>query len=236
MKKILSTSCFIISSVFLTGCWKPKKTIQAPIEEASCTSEVNSEKLNEIKEGNEGEMVVEFINEDTTAADESDNPVITIFDETETEEPQESTELSNEIEKTIPTSGNESDELIQKKQVHLGTLLFDFDVFKDVKKQYKKQLPEIAEKIKVALTQNKNVHVIIEGHACNSFGSEKYNLWLSNQRAEAMKQKLSEMLSDYADTLSLATFGCGTSHLIVVGNQEEQAPNRRVEVYIIANN
>ena len=78
---------------------------------------------------------------------------------------------------------------------------------------------------------NPNAKIIIEGHACNSCGSERYNLDLSNNRALAIKDKIIQNTSINADNISV--FGCGTSHLIVHGGRSEQSPNRRVEIFIV---
>ncbi len=83
------------------------------------------------------------------------------------------------------------------------------------------------------IDKNQNTTVIIEGHACNSCGSERYNLELSNNRAITIKNKILKNTSISPEKLSV--FGCGTSHLIMHGGRVEQGPNRRVEIFIVNN-
>jgi OOP family OmpA-OmpF porin len=121
--------------------------------------------------------------------------------------------------------------IIEKKKNHLQTLLFDFDRYECIKPEYENSLKGAIAQIQVHLKNNPNAHIIIEGHACNSCGSERYNLELSNKRADTIKNKIIESGEISNDKLSV--FGCGTSHLIVHGSRHEQSPNRRVEIFIV---
>ena len=78
--------------------------------------------------------------------------------------------------------------------------------------------------------QNKDVAVTILGHSCNSAGSEKYNMQLSDRRALAIKEYILKHTSVYPERIF--TYGLGTSEIICSGDKAQQAPNRRAEVYL----
>jgi len=71
----------------------------------------------------------------------------------------------------------------------------------------------------------------VEGHT-DSFGSDQYNLDLSQRRAETVKSWLVENMS--IDPERIQTQGYGKSRLLVPGDRsvEEQQLNRRVEIVI----
>jgi outer membrane protein OmpA-like peptidoglycan-associated protein len=71
----------------------------------------------------------------------------------------------------------------------------------------------------------------VEGHT-DSFGSDLYNLVLSQRRAETVKDWLVQNMS--IDSNRIQTQGYGKSRLIVPGDRsvEEQQLNRRVEIVI----
>ena len=85
--------------------------------------------------------------------------------------------------------------------------------------------------IKLALKKDKNTQFVVEGHACHSAGSKKYNLALSDRRAAEYGKQLVKV---GVPKEALFLVGRGEEMPIVfVGNAQEQAPNRRVEVYPI---
>lgn len=72
--------------------------------------------------------------------------------------------------------------------------------------------------------------VIVEGHACNFGGSHEYNMHLSHDRAKAVKRFLVDR--GVAED-KLEAVGRGNEMRIVLdGDKEQQAPNRRVEFYL----
>ncbi len=76
----------------------------------------------------------------------------------------------------------------------------------------------------------KHYRIAIEGHACNSDGSTEYNLMLSEDRAKAVQNYFIEQGVPGAANFDIKGHGC--QHLIVpTGNAEQQAPNRRVEIF-----
>jgi len=73
--------------------------------------------------------------------------------------------------------------------------------------------------------------MVIVGHTDNT-GSSDYNLRLSARRAEAVKEWLVKRYGMASNKLE--TIGRGSQELLVVsGNVEDQAPNRRVEVVLV---
>lgn len=73
--------------------------------------------------------------------------------------------------------------------------------------------------------------MVIVGHTDNT-GSADYNLRLSAKRAEAVKAWLVKRYGMAANKLE--TIGRGSQELLVLsGNVEDQAPNRRVEVVLV---
>lgn len=76
---------------------------------------------------------------------------------------------------------------------------------------------------------NKGYEIVVEGHACDSAGSRDYNMHLSEVRAEGVADYF---VHNGLDAQSISTVGRGCEMLIVPeGTKEQQAPNRRVEVY-----
>jgi outer membrane protein OmpA-like peptidoglycan-associated protein len=70
----------------------------------------------------------------------------------------------------------------------------------------------------------------IIGHT-DSTGSPDYNMRLSQRRADAVKEWLVRRYN--MNPAKLETMGRGSQELLVpVGNVDEQAPNRRVEVLL----
>lgn len=84
---------------------------------------------------------------------------------------------------------------------------------------------------KIAGLVRKGSTVVIEGHACRFAGSALYNMMLSEKRAAAVGQYLIEQ-GIPRDRLKIV--GRGYEMCIVPeGDVEQQAPNRRVEFYVL---
>ncbi len=78
---------------------------------------------------------------------------------------------------------------------------------------------------------NKGYDLTLEGHACSAgkVNNREYNIMLSEKRAEGIKTFFVE---NGIDEHSIRTVGWGYERPVVPsGNTEQQAPNRRVEVY-----
>jgi len=70
---------------------------------------------------------------------------------------------------------------------------------------------------------------VIEGHACNSAGSAEYNMMLSEKRAQNVRKMLVKrgIPSKRLKIVGRGFEMCKVPH----GTREQQAPNRRVEIY-----
>lgn len=81
------------------------------------------------------------------------------------------------------------------------------------------------------IQRNPQANFKVEGHT-DSFGSDEYNMDLSQRRAETVKIWLVENMAIDPDRIQ--TQGYGKSHLLVPGDRsvEEQQLNRRVEIVI----
>ncbi len=112
-----------------------------------------------------------------------------------------------------------------------GDILFDFDKW-EIKKEAEATLQKLAEGIKESNKKN-----IIEGHT-DSKGSDSYNLKLSRNRAEAVRDWLISKAS--LTNIQFQTNGYGESRPITPNtnpdgsdNVEGRAKNRRVEIRIL---
>lgn len=73
--------------------------------------------------------------------------------------------------------------------------------------------------------------VVVEGHACDSAGSAAYNMHLSHKRANKVANYLSKK---GVKKKNLKVVGRGHEMpLVRGGDREAQAPNRRVEIYVL---
>ena len=139
------------------------------------------------------------------------------------EPPQQEEELT--VETSEPEGGDIHSD---SAQYGLKTLFFEFNKYKidDLRPD---QRPVLEQDVKVVKAlANKGYKISIEGHACSSAGSTEYNMMLSEDRARSV----ADHLKHAGVTAHLATVGHGSEHPIVPsGTSEQQAPNRRVEIY-----
>lgn len=105
-------------------------------------------------------------------------------------------------------------------------LLFDYD-----KADLRMEALESLEKLGTIIQRNPQATFLIEGHT-DSFGSDDYNLALSQRRAEMVKAWLVSFMQIPPERI--AAQGLGKSRLIApaTGTIEEQQINRRVEIVI----
>lgn len=234
MKKIFLLLMVSASSLFLTGCWKRKKkdVVDAKVSGIILSSDESHkgvpEKVETIEyvDGSQeylvGEVKTIFADDEVVIPVNEALPVAN-NEQTFLDQLNIQTVTSPEIEKNI---------LIQEKQKEsVGMVYFDFDVSEDVKNQSKDTLKLIVNKLNELIAVYPNLEISVEGHACNSCGSERYNLVLSDDRAKTVKKKILE--STIIPSERIFETGYGTSHMIVSGNRTEQAPNRRAEVFVI---
>lgn len=234
MKKKISILFLLgTNALFLSGCWlKKKKTaneneaikIESSTENYNVSSEISFDENNPNYILTQSKTIFDDNN------DELNNNTIVYNEETII---PDNNCLNNFIIQEEPNNiANNNAIAIEKSKSHINTVLFDFDKFEYIRSEYEGSLQGAIAQIQLAIEKNPNTEIIIEGHACNSCGSERYNLELSNQRALTIKNKIISKTTINPDKLSV--FGCGTSHLIVHGGKYEQAPNRRVEIFLIS--
>lgn len=113
--------------------------------------------------------------------------------------------------------------LLSKKTMLPSDLLFEFN---------KAELRESAKvglmKLALLMDRNPNLFCWIEGHT-DLVGGDEFNLNLSIQRAEAVRNYLVQSMRMDASKIHVRGFG-RYEPLVITGTPEEQAPNRRVEI------
>jgi peptidoglycan-associated lipoprotein len=105
------------------------------------------------------------------------------------------------------------------------TIYFEFDKY-DIRNDQQEALAHNVRAVKNAVGQGKKV--VLEGHADNAAGSAPYNMHLSHKRAENVAHYFEGI-----PATQLKVVGRGVEMPIVpTGTKEQQAPNRRVELYV----
>lgn len=243
MKKISLLLLVSASSLFLTGCWKRKKSHEEKQKSGIfIQSNQGLEKIVVVPahEHVQETKAIDYVDSSaeykiceskTIFADEETNEVVTV-----TEVPKQSEVFLDQLEvKGVSvTADGEATLLVQHKQKeYVGVVYFNFDVSGEIKDKSKDTMKLIINKLNELKAVYPHMEVIVEGHACNSCGSERYNLVLSDDRAKTIKSSILEGTTINAD--KIFETGYGTSHMIVSGNRQEQAPNRRCEIFVILN-
>lgn len=122
----------------------------------------------------------------------------------------------------------ESKRSAEQRKYGLKTIYFDFDKFV-IRKDQTDALSRNLDILKKLTGEGKTI--VVEGHACCSAGSDAYNMILSEKRARAIANWL---VKNGLKRKQLKTVGRGYELCIVTGGtREEQAPNRRVEFYVL---
>ena len=109
-------------------------------------------------------------------------------------------------------------------------LIFNFDRY-TLEQNQQKELKHNIKQAKKMIKDGKTI--VIEGHACHSAGSAIYNLALSEKRARHVAKKLADAGID-PTRIKIAPRG-HEMPIVKNGNREEQAINRRVELFAIDN-
>ena len=113
--------------------------------------------------------------------------------------------------------------LLNKKTMLPSDLLFDFNS-SELRESAKVGLMKLC----LLIDRNPNLYCWIEGHT-DLVGGDEFNLDLSIKRSQAVKTYLTHSL--HLDASKIITRGFGRYEPIVItGNAEQQAVNRRVEV------
>lgn len=116
----------------------------------------------------------------------------------------------------------------EQRQGSFETIYYDFDRH-DIRQDQKNVINRNLNRINGAIANGATI--IIEGHACTAGGSAQYNMTLSEHRARSVKKHL---VKQGVPAGKLKVVGRGSELCRVIGgNQEQQAPNRRVEFYEI---
>ena len=116
----------------------------------------------------------------------------------------------------------------EQSKSEFKTLYYEFD--KDI--LARDQLANLNYDIQQGSTKIKQGKtIVIEGHACHSAGSRAYNLALSERRARNAAQSFAEHNID-PSSIKIAARGVEMP-IVKHGNKQQQAPNRRDEVFAI---
>lgn len=121
------------------------------------------------------------------------------------------------------------DRRLDQAQEHgFRSVYFNFD--DDTLRQDQKSVLD-ANLRKIAGLVRKGSTIVVEGHACRFAGSALYNMMLSEKRAEAVASYLVEQ---GIPRHSIKVVGRGYEMCLVgEGDVDQQAPNRRVEFYVL---
>lgn len=128
-----------------------------------------------------------------------------------------------------------------KDDTEFKKIYFDFDKYTISSTQESAlnyDTDHIKEVLKAEQTKNNDaqITIVVEGHACHSAGSSVYNLTLSEKRAKALQDRL---VAAGVPRQSVKIVGRGQevpalqNGVIVTGNREQQAPNRRDEIRVV---
>ena len=133
------------------------------------------------------------------------------------------------LQENVPQTEESWTEL-KEEQAKLGLkkIFFDFDrsaIREDQKESLNHDLKIVKNAVK------KGNKVIVEGHACRFAGSATYNMMLSEKRADTVAQYFVKN-GVPANKLNIVGRGCEMP-IVPEGNKEQQAPNRRVELYTL---
>lgn len=208
-KKILSISLVLL---LVPACIKRKVCYVPPSERID--SDVDIAIAPERVEQRAGEDIGEFVLE------EDRNPFTT--DALSPERQEELTVVEAEPEQT----GDSHDD---SARYGFKTVFYNFDDY-NVRTDQKMVL---AHNLNIAKDLSKKGYdIVIEGHACDSAGTPQYNLVLSENRARG---ELDYFAQNGIPKDRMRTVGRGSEmRLVQFGNKEQQAPNRRVEIYAYA--
>jgi len=212
--------------LILPACFKGKKKI-VDYENIECVDKIETlqDKKNMIESNNEEQNKEEsnLENEDIKEYElvEDENPI----------SEDNLDELKNSYENLNKNTKDELKEkykdIDQENQSHnFKTIFYDFNKYnlKDSQK------PDIEYNCKVAKDlADKGYDIVIEGHSCNITSSTSYNIMLSEERAKSLAKELKK---HGIDEKNIKVIGRGAEMPIVEsGNIEQQAPNRRAEIY-----
>jgi outer membrane protein OmpA-like peptidoglycan-associated protein len=109
----------------------------------------------------------------------------------------------------------------------LATIYFNYDG-RVPRKDQEANLKKADELVKKLAKEGKAI--CLKGHACKWRGTAAYNLAISQERPQTLREHFVNDLGISPDQIK--TFGVGNEEPVVLAeNKEGQAPNRRVEIY-----
>lgn len=185
------------------------------------TAQDLSGKKSEVKTvSHEPAVLDEDLDDFVFVSEEEANPFDTAMntDESSTQE----TVLDAEVEP------EEESPALKAQKKSIKTIYYGFDKY-DISSDQKGSAEHVASRIKATLKKNPKAQFVVEGHACRSAGSDSYNLALSNRRGQGVINYLGK---NGVSRRALKLVGRGSEMPIVPeGSLEEQAPNRRVEIF-----
>ena len=200
----IRTYVILLSLVVVSGCWKRKKN-------AVCTNGTVTEQ----KSGYTANGQKNVFDEDVEA--------FTLEDD---QNPFGNPEGNQRVggDNSLWTPGN--------RKGGFEAIYYDFDE-EAIRPDQQAALDRTIQKLKN--TDLVGFMVVVEGHACTSGGTPVYNMSLSVGRAKSAAQKVAEVLvAKGIPANKLKVVGRGSEMCKVAGgDKEQQAPNRRVEIYLV---
>lgn len=164
--------------------------------------------------GSKGEKLEGNLIEEHSANKEESHAILELEDDSKEIEVPDNVELD--------IDGSEAKMLVP------DDVLFDYDE-SDLKKDAKKTLDDIAEVLDESFNK-KDLDIEIAGHTDNE-GSTSYNMDLSEDRADAVKDYLEDQINN--DDMTFDTKGYADKEPVASNDTEKgQAKNRRVEVTV----
>jgi len=169
---------------------------------------------------------------------EANKTEIETLKKTTEQQTQQQQQLSETNQEAVARAMEAFDQAEEVGKLATGKFLFEV-TFSDDSVQFDFDKGDLTDEDKIVLSnfaariksQNKNVHIEIQGHT-DSIGTEEYNLWLGQVRAESVRNYL---YTQHGVSLHrMSTFSYGESKPIVENDTpENRAMNRRITFVVI---
>lgn len=219
-KHISYLSIILVSLVALfSGCKKEK------------TEAAKKPFFSKVKDKEKTTSSKKIIDDSVSAFDLDDNAMKTFA--LDDKLPQHASTTSN-IE-NIPANKPEAKKLFSWENIaaedsknDFQKLFFEFDKH-SLEQSQSKNLKQDIKEAKKMIKEGKTI--VIEGHACHSEGSAAYNLALSEKRARHVASEFAKAGID-PKVIKIAPRG-QEMPIVKGGNRQQQAPNRRAEIFAI---
>ncbi|MBL7082324.1 MAG: OmpA family protein [Candidatus Aminicenantes bacterium] len=169
---------------------------------------------------------------------EANKTEIETLKKTTEQQTQQQQKLSETNQEAVARAMEAFDQAEEVGKLATGKFLFEV-TFSDDSVQFDFDKGDLTDEDKIVLSnfaarikaQNKNVHIEIQGHT-DSIGTEEYNLWLGQVRAESVRNYL---YTQHGVSLHhMSTFSYGESKPLVENDTpENRAMNRRITFVVI---